>query len=134
LEFGKFLVMLPVTVLQQFGQIASGLWKYIREDAELSTFIPEWVLRLTVHAIPKAIAGETPQDQIEGSIILIGWSIATSLFTGGTTAVFVLFWGFFLFWGTARFSDWGEAAWSRGTSVSMPGKDSAGRYRTRGRE
>lgn len=130
------LLMLPVTAARQVGQMASGLWKYVTREAELETFVPAWFLRITLHAIPKAIAGDEPQDQIEGSIILIGWSIATSLFTGGATVVFVVFWAFFLFWGVFRFSEWGESAWSSATSVtgSLPGKSSTGKYRTRGRK
>ncbi|WP_276257228.1 hypothetical protein [Halomontanus rarus] len=124
------ILLFPVTVLKQFGQIFSGLWSFVRE-AKLETFVPEWLLRLTVHAIPKALWGDTPEDQIEGSIILIGWSIATSLFTGFLTAGFVLFWGLFLMIGIVRFSDWGSSTWSRVTSPSLPGKGSGGSYKTR---
>ncbi|WP_247005185.1 hypothetical protein [Halosolutus gelatinilyticus] len=125
-------VLFPVTVIRQVGQIASGLWSFVR-TVRLETFIPEWLLRLTIYAIPKAIAGKTPEDQIEGSIILIGWSIATSLFTGFLTIGFVLFWGIFLGIGIVRFSDWGSAAWDRKPSISLPGKGSDGRYKTRRR-
>lgn len=127
------LLLFPVTIAKQFAQIVGGLWKYATEDFSIDTFIPEWLLRLTLYAIPNALFGDTPQDQIEGSVILIGWSIATSVFTGFVTAVFVLFWGVFLIIGIVRFSDWGSAAWSK-TSSLTPGKGSGGRYETRGRE
>lgn len=114
------IAMLPVTAAKQAGQIAGGIWKYVTRDAELSTFVPDWLLKLTIEAIPKAFAGDTPQDQIEGSIILIGWSIATSLFTGGVTLFFVLVFGFFLMIGLFRFSDWGSSAWDKVSSPSIP--------------
>lgn len=130
----KGVVMLPWTALQQVFQIVTGLWSYVREDFRLDTFIPDWLLRITVYAIPAAVLGDTPEEQIEGSIILIGWSIATSLFTGFLTAGFVAFWSVFLFIGLVRFSDWGSAAWNRTTSVSLPGRGSQGRYTTRKRK
>lgn len=120
----------PFEALRQVGQILSGLWNYVREDFALDTFIPEWFLRLTVYAIPNALIGQSPEEQIEGSLILIGWSIATSVFTGFVTAFFVFFWAIFLLIGILRLSDWGSSAWSRTTSVSLPGKGSGGRYST----
>lgn len=125
------IITLPVEALRQVGQIVSGLWRYVRRDFDLETFIPEWFLRLTLYAIPNALFGSTPQDQIEGSVILIGWSIATSLFTGFLTAGFVVFWSVFLFIGIVRFSDWGSSAWGRVTSPSLPGKGRGGQYSTR---
>lgn len=133
-ELVVFFLMLPIKLLGQIGQIISGLWSYVRNDFQLETFIPEWFLRLTIYAIPNALFGKTPQDQIEGSVILIGWSIATSVFTGFVTVFFVFFWGFFLLIGIIRFSDWGSSAWSRSTSISLPGKGRGGRYRTRKRK
>lgn len=123
-------------IFRQLGQMRSGLWRYATEEAELETFIPEWFLRITVYAIPNAIAGETPGKQIEGSIILMGWGIFTSAFTGGATIVFVWFWSLFFWMGVFRYSDWGSSLWQKTTSASasLPGRGSNGSYRTRGRK
>lgn len=128
------LLLLPWTILKQMGQMAGGIWTYATEDFDLDAFVPEWIQRITIDALPKAVAGDDPEDQIEGALILIGWSIATSLFSGFITVGFVFFWGIFLVIGIARYSDWGSAAWNRATSPSLPGRGSDGSYRTRGRK
>lgn len=120
----------------QVGQIYRGVrslvsWTFARD------IIPDWILKITVEAIPDAFWGDTPREQIRGSIILIGWSIATSLFTGGVTAVFVIFFSIFLAIGIVRFSSVGSGAWDSLTSFttpSLPGRGDDGSYgRRRGR-
>lgn len=132
----KRLLKAPRYVWDQVSQIARGVWSLFSWSL-VRDLVPDWILKLTVEAIPKALAGDEPRDQIEGSIILIGWSIATSLFTGGVTLVFVLLWGVFLTIGVLRFSDAGTQAWDKATSAgmpSLPGRDSDGSYgRRRGR-
>ncbi|WP_135306364.1 hypothetical protein [Haloarcula amylovorans] len=132
----KRLLKAPKFVWRQVSQIASGL-RSLFSWSLVKGIVPDWILKITVEAIPKALYGDDPQDQIEGSIILIGWSIATSLFTGGITLAFVLFWGVFLTIGVLRFSDAGSGAWDKTTSLfspSLPGRGGDGSYgRRRGR-
>ncbi|MDS0280088.1 hypothetical protein NDI85_20080 [Halomicroarcula sp. S1AR25-4] len=121
---------------KQSKQIAGGIrdllsWEFV------SDLVPDWLLRITVEAVPKALYGDTPEDQIEGSVILIGWTIGTSLIWGWFTVAFVLFWGAFLTIGILRFSDIGSGAWEKTTSLlspSLPGRGGDGSYgRRRGR-
>ncbi|QIO25432.1 hypothetical protein [Haloarcula sp. JP-L23] len=121
---------------KQLGQMYRGVrklwsWSFLRD------LVPDWILKLTVEAVPDALWGETPRDQINGSIILMGWGIATSAFTGGATVAFVWFWSIFFWIGVIRFSSAGSSAWKKLTSVgrpSLPGRDGDGRYgRRRGR-
>lgn len=132
----KTMVVFFTVFGRQFRQIYDGVSNYVTNEAELDTFIPEWFLKLTVHAIPNALCGETPAKQIEGSVILMGWGFFTSAFTGGATIVFVWFWSLFFWAGLIRYSDWGSAAWEKTTSasISLPGRGSDGSYRTRGRK
>lgn len=124
---------MPKRLLKAPIQIYAGLrdlfsWSFVEG------LVPEWFLRITIEAVPKAFWGETGQDQIEGAIILIGWSIATSLFTGGVTVVFVGFFAIFLVIGIWRLSDFGEGAWDSVTGLgtsSLPGVGKGGRYRRR---
>ena len=119
----------------QFGQMFRGVVGYAK-GAELESFIPEWILKLTLYAIPHALWGETPAEQIEGSIILMGWGVFTSAFTGGATIVFVWFWSLFFWVGVLRYSDWGSSFWTNLTSFSFsrPGIGRDGSYKTRGRK
>lgn len=118
---------------RQLGMIWEGLkslatWSFAKD------LIPDWILKITVLAIPEALWGETPKKQIHGSIILIGWSIVTSLFTGWLTLGFVLFWSIFLFIGILRFSSAGAGVWDSVTSIlggGLPGRGSDGSYSRR---
>lgn len=118
---------------KQFGQMYRGLrrlvnWSFAKD------LVPDWILKLTVEAIPDALWGDTPRDQIHGSIILMGWGIFTSAFTGGATIFFVWFWSLFFWVGVIRFSSAGSSAWdklSALTSPSLPGRGSDGSYSRR---
>lgn len=126
----KRLLKLPGYVWTQLMQIVAGLrelfsWSFVDD------VVPDWFLRITVEALPMALAADEPKDQIEGSVILIGWALATSLVTGLATAVFVAVWGVFLLIGIARLSDAGSGTWDTVTSFlspSLPGRDSDGHF------
>ncbi|ELY68830.1 hypothetical protein [Natrinema versiforme] len=111
-----------------------GIIKNARQyigDQSFDDFLPDWFLDLTIRALPRAFGFGTPEEQVTSSIILIGWSIATSLFTGGVTAVFVLFWLFWLSIGVLRWSDWFGDKFDSARSSIIPGMGSSGRYRVR---
>lgn len=101
--------------------------QYVRDQSP-DNFLPDWLLDLTVRAIPRAFGLGTPEEQVTSSIILIGWSIGTSLFTGGVTAVFVIFWLFWLAIGVLRWSEWFGDKYDSIRSGSLPGMGSNGRY------
>jgi len=132
----KRLLKASGVVWDQVKQIYSGVrklfsWSFVGD------IVPDWLLRITVEAVPNALAGDEPEDQIEGAVVMVGWSIFTSLFTGFTTAVIAFFWAIFLLIGILRFSDVGSGAWDRATSTlapSLPGRGSDGSYgRRRGK-
>ncbi|USZ73793.1 hypothetical protein [Natronosalvus halobius] len=104
--------------------------KFIGE-VSLSDFLPDWFLDLTVRALPQALGFGTAEEQVKGSIILIGWSIFTGLFTGLVTAVFVFFWGIFLLIGILRWNEWFGNKYDRAKSASLPGMKKSGKYRIR---
>lgn len=120
---------------KQFGQMYRGVRSLVSREF-VRDLVPDWILKLTVEAVPNALWGETPRDQIHGSIILMGWGIATSAFTGGATVVFVWFWSLFFWIGVIRYSDLGSGAWDKLTSVTrpeLPGRGSDGSYGRRRR-
>lgn len=104
--------------------------RYI-DDQSLTTFIPDWLLDLTVRALPRALGFGTPDEQVTGAIVLIGWSIATGVFTGGVTVIFVAFWSFWLMIGILRWSDWFSKRYDSARSSAIPGLGANGRYKIR---
>ncbi|SDL08939.1 hypothetical protein [Natronorubrum texcoconense] len=111
-----------------------GILKNARQyanKASLDDFVPEWLLRYTIYAPPNAILGETPEKQVEGSIIMMIWSVKTGLFTGGVTAIFVFFWGIFLMIGVLRWSDWFGSRYDTARSTLIPGMGGNGSYKIR---
>jgi len=110
--------------------IINNARQFVSEQSP-DNFIPEWILDLTIRAVPRAFGFGTADEQVESSIILIGWSIATSLFSGGVTLVFVIFWGFWLTIGILRWSDWVGEKYDSVRSGSLPGMGSNGSYRIR---
>lgn len=124
-----------------FGWIYRQLTGIIRNgrsyaESAVSEYLEKYVLRFSVYAVPRAFGFGTADEQVEGSIILIGWSIATSLFTGLATVGFVLFWLIFLTIGVLRWSPYGSNMWSTlqqktpGSAGSVPGLGRGGRFRT----
>lgn len=50
---------------------------------------PKKIIKWFLLQVPRAFGSGTPKQQVTASISLIGFSISTSLFTGGATLVFV---------------------------------------------
>ncbi len=118
--FPKFIMAATKAALKDIKQIASGAKDYAREGT-LTAEIGNWFYSVTVEAANNALSAEDPDDQVTGAIIMILWSIGTSLFTGLVTVGFVLFWSIFLFIGVSRWSDDGDRAWKWLTpDISMP--------------
>ncbi|WP_135823081.1 hypothetical protein [Halostella litorea] len=118
----SWLVSVPLGIARTLGQIATGAKDYALEGT-LTAEIGNFLYSVTVTAAINALTADDPDDQVTGALIMIWWSFWTSLFTGFVTAVFILFWLGFLFWGVFRWSDAGDQAWNRITpdwSPSLP--------------
>lgn len=66
-----------------------------REKPRVKKDAREWLGTLwsyTLGSVPDAFGINGPDAQVRGSLILIAWSISTSMFTGLVTAVFVILW------------------------------------------
>jgi hypothetical protein len=112
-----------------FSQIVTGLWEFAHEF-DPTAYLPEWLLRLTIYALPAALMADEPKDQIEGALIMMGWGIIWSLLGPFATALWVLAWSPFLLIGILRLSDAGDNAWDSATGW-MPGVSADGSYSTR---
>jgi hypothetical protein len=118
----RFFVAATSAAVKDLKQIASGANEYARKGS-LTAAISKRIYSVTVKAAIDALSADDPDDQVTGSVIMMGWSYATSLFTGWATVGFILFWSIFFWWGVARWSDDGERAWDWLTpdiSLSMP--------------
>ncbi|WP_227134587.1 hypothetical protein [Halorubellus salinus] len=129
---------LPRRIGRDLVQMKDGLREFIGEGVLVGK-LADLLYSTTLGAAIDALGAEDPDDQITGSVIMISWSIGTSIFTGGFTLLFVLVWGFFLAMGVFRYSDDGERAWDNHApdiDVDIPGtglRSKPKQYTTRSR-
>lgn len=83
----------------------------------LSSLVPPAVwssLRWLAVQFPRVVGLGTPEQQIVASVVLIGASIATSLFTGGVTLFFVAVFAITFLVGAARLWPAVDSLWPLG--------------------
>ena len=112
MDAGKALVELPMRALRDLVQIKDGLLDFDARGKLIGKFT-SFLYSATLGAAIDALSASDPDEQISGALWMIGWSVATSLFSGGFTLLVGAFWSIFLFIGVARYSDDGEAFWKR---------------------